>query len=109
MQRVFLYRFRSEMCIFTTPEAGQVLEKVQTFDICIVGGGMVGMTLVQLLANEFPQTRLCLVEQHAISTSEDLYQPGFDGRSTALSIGSAEVFSALGLWSEMFTRATEIN
>src|SRR5690606_4270648 len=26
-----------------------------------------------------------------------------------LSIGSAEVFSALGLWSEMFTRATEIN
>lgn len=85
------------------------MEKNLHFDICVVGGGMVGTTLVELLANEFPQTRLCLVEQHAISISEELYQPGFDERCTALSIGSAEVFSALGLWSEMLTRATEIN
>lgn len=82
--------------------------KNHQFDICVVGGGMVGTTLAVLLAHEFPQTRLCLVEQQAISSSEEVYQPGFDARCTALSIGSAEVFSALGLWSEMQTRATAI-
>lgn len=69
---------------------------------------MVGLTMAELIAAEFPDSKLCLLEQHAFSQSEEIYQPSFDARSTALSLGSVEVFSALNLWSQLLERATPI-
>ena len=80
------------------------------FDICIVGGGMVGLTLAELIAAEFPQTKLCLVEKKAYETQAGaLWQPGFDSRSTALSMGSVEIFKALKIWADVCKHATPIH
>lgn len=80
----------------------------QNFDITIVGGGMVGLTMAELAAAEFPTAKICLIEQETFSQSDELYQPGFDARNTALSPGSTEVFAALGFWQQMRERATPI-
>lgn len=85
------------------------LAKPDKYDICVVGGGMVGLTLARLIAAELPQIKLCLIEKHAFPSDADtLYQPSFDSRSTALSMGSVELFEALDIWQKMRERATAI-
>ena len=118
--------------------SGQAKTKVDfRCDICIVGAGMVGLTLAQLIVRELPGVRVVLLEKQRLSvsmpieTSQDFDSkvrlrekrealvndrdsieaddlPGFDSRSTALSMGSVEVFTALGLWPQLCKRATAI-
>ena len=80
------------------------------FDITIVGGGMVGISQALLLAAQNPDWRIALVERFAFPQDheETLYQPSFDARATALSLGSVQIFQALGLWKKLAEHHTPI-
>lgn len=74
-----------------------------SFDVAIVGGGMVGATLGVALAPL--NLRVALIEavpHHAAA------QPSFDERTTALSNGSRRILETLGVWSALDAFATPI-
>ncbi|VUD53818.1 2-octaprenyl-6-methoxyphenol hydroxylase [Thalassocella blandensis] len=80
-------------------------------DIAVIGGGMVGLSLLQLIAKYLPDCRACLIEAHAYNTPvarPASQQPSFDRRSTALARGSIDIFQQLGLWSAMQHKTTPI-
>lgn len=69
---------------------------------------MVGLSLVELIAQYLPGKRVVLFEQYPLAIQNTLYQPSFDYRSTAISRDSADIFAALGLWKRIAEHATEI-
>jgi len=66
------------------------------FDVIIVGGGMVGASLVHALTGQ--GLRIAVIEATSIKTD---MPPSFDDRSIALSHSSANILRSLGLWSEL--------
>jgi len=66
------------------------------FDIVIVGGGMVGVSMLRALAN----TRFRIAFVEAVSYHGDS-QPSFDDRIIALSQSSRRIFENLALWQEI--------
>ena len=79
------------------------------YDIVIVGGGMVGISLALLLANQQASWKILLLEAQAYDSSETPdYRPSFDARSTALSWSSRTIFQAAGLWLELQAHSSEI-
>ncbi|HEV7358257.1 MAG TPA: 2-octaprenyl-6-methoxyphenyl hydroxylase [Steroidobacteraceae bacterium] len=74
-----------------------------SFDVAIVGGGMVGATLSVALAPL--NLRVALIEAipHNAAT-----QPSFDERTTALSNGSRRILETLGVWPSLSAQATAI-
>lgn len=64
------------------------------YDVIIIGGGMVGASLLAALRNH-PDKKIALIEAVPFDSSA---QPSFDDRSIALSYGSRRIFEALGLW-----------
>lgn len=79
------------------------------FDIAIIGGGMVGASLASLLATGLPQLRIALIEAQPFALADEIFfQPSFDSRSTALSLGSAKIFQELGIWDVLQQHATAI-
>lgn len=78
------------------------------YDIAIVGGGMVGLSLLQLISHYLPGTRACLIESCDMQALTESV-PSFDSRSTALARGTIDIFQALGLWSNLEQRATPIS
>ena len=85
-------------------------------DVTIVGGGMVGLALAQMMANSFSQTgtakKVTLIETFPIvDTSVENtqpYQPSFDSRSTAISGGSVELLERAGIWEQIAEHVTAI-
>jgi 2-octaprenyl-6-methoxyphenol hydroxylase len=75
----------------------------QSFDVAIVGGGMVGATLSVALAPL--GLRIALIES---IPHNDAAQPSFDERTTALSNGSRRILETLGVWQEVSSVATPI-
>jgi 2-octaprenyl-6-methoxyphenol hydroxylase len=74
-----------------------------SFDVAIVGGGMVGATLGVALAPL--NLRVALIEaipHNAVS------QPSFDERTTALSNGSRRILETVGVWAGLSAVATPI-
>ena len=61
------------------------------YDLVIVGGGMVGISLALLLAQQNHQWKILLLEAHSFQNSGS---PSFDARSTA-SPGAAEKYLRL--------------
>ena len=59
------------------------------YDLVIVGGGMVGISLALLLAQQNHQWKILLLEAHSFQNSGS---PSFDARSTALSWSSRRRF-----------------
>ncbi|HEU0198379.1 MAG TPA: FAD-dependent monooxygenase [Nevskiaceae bacterium] len=78
------------------------------YDIAIVGGGLVGMSLALALS---PRWRVVLVESHgAPSSHPDKSSRGaWDERCLALNDTSQRIFDRLGLWPELQTDAEAIH
>jgi 2-octaprenyl-6-methoxyphenol hydroxylase len=74
-----------------------------TFDVAIVGGGMVGATLGVALAPL--NLRIALIEAIPHNAAA---QPSFDERTTALSNGSRRILETIGVWSGLDALATPI-
>jgi len=64
------------------------------YDVIIIGGGMVGASLLAALRNHADK-KIALIEAVPFDSSA---QPSFDDRSIALSYGSRRIFESLGLW-----------
>jgi 2-octaprenyl-6-methoxyphenol hydroxylase len=75
----------------------------ETFDIAVVGGGMVGASLSVALKDL--GVRVALIEAFAHDSAS---QPSFDERTTALSNGSRRILETLGIWPEVAHAATPI-
>lgn len=76
---------------------------IESTDIVIVGGGMVGSCLALALAKL--SLRVSLVEPYQ---PVDEQAPGFDARAIALSRASAKILNSLDLWQPLKDRVTPI-
>jgi 2-octaprenyl-6-methoxyphenol hydroxylase len=65
-------------------------------DVIIIGGGMVGLSLAIGLAQS--QVRVAVIEKDDLQTQ---LLPAFDGRVSAISLGSERVLQAIGAWEYM--------
>jgi 2-octaprenyl-6-methoxyphenol hydroxylase len=74
-----------------------------SFDVAIVGGGMVGAALSVALAPL--KLRVALIEAIPHNAAS---QPSFDERSTALSNGSRKILETVGVWPSLSALATPI-
>jgi len=80
----------------------------QIFDVIIVGGGMTGASLALLLKPAIEQgLKVALVEAHTASVQQ-VSQPSFDDRTTALSLSTQRIFSKIGVWPNMAGQACAI-
>lgn len=73
------------------------------YDIIIVGGGLVGVTLAHALDNQ--GLRIAIIESAPFRLQA---QPNYDDRAIALSYGSRRVFEGLRLWQQLSELATPI-
>ena len=71
------------------------------FDVAIVGGGPVGMTLALALVQSMRGIRVALVDRRPLSVPKD-------NRASAIAAGVRRVFEALGVWAEMETHSQPI-
>lgn len=90
------------------------------FDLVIVGGGMVGASLLCALSPLVSQygLRVAIIEAFPLSVQASAansvdqakrsYQPSYDARSTALSWGSRNIMKRMGLWEKLVEQATPI-
>jgi 2-octaprenyl-6-methoxyphenol hydroxylase len=74
-----------------------------TYDVAIVGGGMVGATLAVALAPL--NLRVAIIEAIPHNAAA---QPSFDERTTALSNGSRRILETIGVWPTLNALATPI-
>ena len=82
---------------------------VKNYDLVIVGGGMVGISLALLLAQQQSGWKVLLLEAQAYEDSDkQSNHPSFDSRSTALSWSSRKIFQGAGLWSELESHTSAI-
>ena len=85
------------------------LDPDNQFDITIVGGGMVGISLALLLAKQ-QRWKVMVLESQAIKgASIPDYSPSFDARSTALSWSSRCIFQKMGVWPKIEQHAQAIS
>jgi 2-octaprenyl-6-methoxyphenol hydroxylase len=75
----------------------------ESYDIAIVGGGMVGASLAVALEGLGVRTALIEAVPHDAAA-----QPSFDERTTALSNGSRRILETLGVWQDLANAATPI-
>lgn len=73
-----------------------------SFDILIVGGGPVGLTLALALTQSVAGIKIGLVDRRPLAVPRD-------NRATAVAAGVRRVFEALGVWSEMAAAAQPIS
>ena len=76
---------------------------VESVDVAIIGGGMVGASLAEMLAPL--GLAVALIEAQPI---ESAAQPSFDARTTALSNGTRRILETMGLWDSLAAAATPI-
>lgn len=81
----------------------------KSYDIAIIGGGMVGISLALLLAQQ-KRWRVLVLESQSVNQGEiPEYSPSFDARSTALSWSSRCVFEKIGVWQKIQQHAQQIS
>jgi 2-octaprenyl-6-methoxyphenol hydroxylase len=76
----------------------------RSFDIVIVGGGMVGASLAAALA-PLPLS-VAVIEAWPVDSRS---QPSYDDRSTAVAEGSRRIFEGIGCWRAIEPTATPIS
>lgn len=77
--------------------------ETKSFEVAIVGGGMVGLSLALGLAGA--GVPVALVERAKLS---DMAAASFDGRGSAVAAGSQRILDGLGLWSGVAGEAEPI-
>ena len=77
---------------------------IERFDIAVVGGGMVGLTLA--LGLEGVGARVAVIERASL---EDMAEASFDGRGSAIAAGSQRILNGTGLWELLQADAEPIN
>lgn len=75
----------------------------ETFDVAIIGGGLVGMSLAVALSG----TALRVVLIEAVAQQSDS-PPSFDDRGFALSIATQRILSGLKIWELLRERTTPV-
>ena len=80
------------------------------YNVAIVGGGMVGVSLALSLARSLPaDARILLLESFPLPAQAPdfaaAYSPSFDARSTALSYSSYLIYQQLGVWERLQPRS----
>ena len=82
------------------------------FDLVIIGAGMAGLSLAHLLRSSIEQgLKVALIERFelpSLMTEKADQPPSFDGRATALSYGTQQIFNQLGIWSNIKNAACSI-
>ena len=87
----------------------QSTEQLNQFDITIVGGGMVGISLALLLAAQ-QRWKVLVVEAKEIKhTDTTQYSTSFDARSTALSWSSRSILQKMAVWQHIEQHAQAIS
>ncbi|MDG1287098.1 MAG: UbiH/UbiF/VisC/COQ6 family ubiquinone biosynthesis hydroxylase [Rickettsiales bacterium] len=76
---------------------------VKRFDVAIVGAGMTGLALAVALGRQDIST---VIIDKADLTQQQL--PEFDGRVSAISLGSQRILQNIGVWDAMFAHAEPI-
>ena len=72
------------------------------FDIAIVGGGPVGLTLALGLAAIMPELKICICDKRHFEIPDD-------ARSLALAAGVTRIFQSFGIWDEMKKNSSPIS
>lgn len=96
------------------------VEKSERFDLIIIGAGMAGLSLVHLLRSSIEKgLKVALIERFELpsltsrpeQSSDTLSEPppSFDGRATALSFGTQQIFQQLGIWPSLTAAACGIH
>lgn len=75
---------------------------VEQFDVVIVGGGPVGMTLALALAQSARGMRIALIDRRPLSVPRD-------NRASAIAAGVRRIFEALGVWDDMARQSQPIS
>jgi len=75
----------------------------KSYDIVIIGGGMVGATMAVALAS-LP-LKIAIIEAFPFRSNN---QPSYDARSIALAYGSKRIFESLGVWDSIQDEACPI-
>ena len=70
-------------------------KKAFSFDLIIVGAGLVGASFANLIARFMPHWQIALVESASFKTP---VSSDYDARSIVLTYGSQQIFESLGLW-----------
>ena len=92
-------------------KSNQRAKGVTHYDMVIVGGGMVGISLALILAKQ-GEWKILLIESNSLDMPTDSalsYSSSFDARSTALSWTSREIYQSIGLWEQLGAHASGIN
>ena len=89
------------------------VEETMRFDLVIIGAGMAGLSLAHLLSKTIEQgLKVALIERFELPSltaeSQQTQPPSFDGRATALSYGTQQIFNQLGIWPELSEAACAI-
>ena len=79
-------------------------KNIESVEACIVGGGLIGLTLAIALSSS--GIEVALIDQVDL---QDTISPEFDGRATAISNGSAQVIKGIGLWNLVSDQLSTIN
>ena len=79
-------------------------KNIESVEACIVGGGLIGLTLAIALSSS--GIEVALIDQVDL---QDTISPEFDGRATAISNGSAQVIKGIGLWNLVSDQLSPIN
>nr|WP_300313096.1 2-octaprenyl-6-methoxyphenyl hydroxylase [Halomonas sp.] len=81
-------------------------------DVAIIGGGLVGASLGAALAPLVQRKglRVAIIEAFPVlDANQEMWQPSFDARSSAIAAGSAAHFEKLGVWPQMAEQASPIS
>jgi 2-octaprenyl-6-methoxyphenol hydroxylase len=80
------------------------MDPAATFDVAIVGGGLVGCSLAVALSRRQPAPRVALIEAMPIRSSA----PAWDERCIALNAASRRILEAIGAWDALAEDAEPI-
>lgn len=82
------------------------LDTKQTVDVVIVGAGMVGASAAIGLAQL--GLKVIMVDAFGFTQAVPEYTPSYDARSTALSWGTRDILTGLGVWPQVASKACPI-